>query len=89
MAENSKLLVHHCKCRTEPSLNSNHLDYYTVPGGSSAMGPVRVVYQPPPWVQMTTAVPPSQVDKGPEEWTVPPQVNLGNVPTCDVASSTT
>uniref|UniRef100_A0A8C4INL6 Inter-alpha-trypsin inhibitor heavy chain 2 n=1 Tax=Dicentrarchus labrax TaxID=13489 RepID=A0A8C4INL6_DICLA len=31
---------------------------------------VRVVYQPPPWVQMTTTAPPSQAEKGPEEWTL-------------------
>ncbi|KAM3587599.1 uncharacterized protein V6R79_009820 [Siganus canaliculatus] len=48
-------------------------------GGSSAssLAPVRVVYQPPPWVQMTTPAPPSQAEKGPEEWAVLPQkVNL-------------
>ncbi|XP_061662225.1 inter-alpha-trypsin inhibitor heavy chain H2 [Syngnathoides biaculeatus] len=37
---------------------------------------LKVVYQPPPWVQMTTPAPPSQVEKGPEEWTLPQQVNL-------------
>lgn len=46
---------------------------------SANMPPVRVVYQPPPWVQMTTPPPPSQAEKGPEEWTLPLQVNLGNV----------
>uniref|UniRef100_A0A8D3A0G3 Inter-alpha-trypsin inhibitor heavy chain 2 n=1 Tax=Scophthalmus maximus TaxID=52904 RepID=A0A8D3A0G3_SCOMX len=47
-------------------------------GGSPPNGhtPVPVVYQPPPWVQMTTPAPPSQVEKGPEEWTLPPTVNL-------------
>ncbi|XP_023251096.1 inter-alpha-trypsin inhibitor heavy chain H2 [Seriola lalandi dorsalis] len=47
-------------------------------GGSAGNGvaPVRVVYQPPPWVQMTTPAPPSQAEKGPEEWVVPQQVNL-------------
>lgn len=50
-------------------------------GGSSAAGPtpVRVVYQPPPWVQMTTPAPPSQAEKGPEEWTLPKRVTIGNV----------
>uniref|UniRef100_A0A4W6D828 Inter-alpha-trypsin inhibitor heavy chain 2 n=1 Tax=Lates calcarifer TaxID=8187 RepID=A0A4W6D828_LATCA len=37
---------------------------------------VRVVYQPPPWVQMTTPAPPSQAEKGPEEWTLPQKVTL-------------
>ncbi|XP_070709808.1 inter-alpha-trypsin inhibitor heavy chain H2 isoform X1 [Pempheris klunzingeri] len=47
-------------------------------GGSSSapLTPVRVVYQPPPWVQMTTTAPPSQAEKGPEEWAVPQRVNL-------------
>ncbi|XP_023134217.2 inter-alpha-trypsin inhibitor heavy chain H2 [Amphiprion ocellaris] len=47
-------------------------------GGSASSGlaPVRVVYQPPPWVQMTTPAPPSQANKGPEDWTLPQQVNL-------------
>ncbi|XP_036978169.1 inter-alpha-trypsin inhibitor heavy chain H2 [Acanthopagrus latus] len=47
-------------------------------GGSASSGlvPVPVVYQPPPWVQMTTTAPPSQVAKGPEEWALPQQVNL-------------
>uniref|UniRef100_UPI0037E74BA5 inter-alpha-trypsin inhibitor heavy chain H2 n=1 Tax=Semicossyphus pulcher TaxID=241346 RepID=UPI0037E74BA5 len=48
-------------------------------GGGSApsnLAPVRVVYQPPPWVQMTTTAPPSQAAKGPEEWAVPQRVNL-------------
>ncbi|XP_042367093.1 inter-alpha-trypsin inhibitor heavy chain H2 [Plectropomus leopardus] len=47
-------------------------------GGSSSNGlaPVRVLYQPPPWVQMTTTAPPSQAAKGPEEWALPQQVNL-------------
>ncbi|XP_035531345.1 inter-alpha-trypsin inhibitor heavy chain H2 [Morone saxatilis] len=48
-------------------------------GGGPAIngpGPVRVVYQPPPWVQMTTTAPPSQAEKGPEEWTLPLKVNL-------------
>uniref|UniRef100_A0A8C9ZM11 Inter-alpha-trypsin inhibitor heavy chain 2 n=1 Tax=Sander lucioperca TaxID=283035 RepID=A0A8C9ZM11_SANLU len=44
--------------------------------GSSGVAPVHVVYQPPPWVQMTTPAPPSQVVKGPEESTLPQQVNL-------------
>ncbi|XP_040002803.1 inter-alpha-trypsin inhibitor heavy chain H2 [Xiphias gladius] len=49
-----------------------------VGGGSASSGhsPVRVVYQPPPWVQMTTPAPPSQAEKGPEEWALPQQVNL-------------
>ncbi|KAM8885048.1 inter-alpha-trypsin inhibitor heavy chain H2 [Synchiropus picturatus] len=42
----------------------------------SGVSPVRVVYQPPPWVQQTTPVPPSPVEKGPEEWALPKQVNL-------------
>lgn len=52
-------------------------------GGSASSGPtpVRVVYQPPPWVQMTTPAPPSQAEKGPEEWTLPKKVNLGNTHT--------
>ena len=47
-------------------------------GGSASnnLAPVRVLYQPPPWVQMTTTAPPSQVEKGPQEWALPPQVNL-------------
>lgn len=50
-------------------------------GGSAPSGPtpVRVVYQPPPWVQMTTPAPPSQAEKGPEEWTLPKRVTIGNV----------
>nr|XP_057925357.1 inter-alpha-trypsin inhibitor heavy chain H2 isoform X2 [Doryrhamphus excisus] len=40
------------------------------------LNPVQLVYQPPPWVQMTTPAPPSPVQKGPEEWTLPGQVNL-------------
>ncbi|XP_029317778.1 inter-alpha-trypsin inhibitor heavy chain H2 [Cottoperca gobio] len=49
-----------------------------VGGGSASSGlaPVRVVYQPPPWVQMTTEAPPSQAAKGPEEWTLPQQITL-------------
>ncbi|XP_022063912.1 inter-alpha-trypsin inhibitor heavy chain H2 [Acanthochromis polyacanthus] len=43
---------------------------------SNNLAPVRVVYQPPPWVQMTTQAPPSQANKGPEDWTLPQQVNL-------------
>ncbi|XP_061817305.1 inter-alpha-trypsin inhibitor heavy chain H2 [Nerophis lumbriciformis] len=47
-------------------------------GGTKNPGlaPVRLVYQPPPWVQMTTPAPPSPVEKGPEEWTLPQKVNL-------------
>ncbi|XP_068442463.1 inter-alpha-trypsin inhibitor heavy chain H2 [Clinocottus analis] len=47
-------------------------------GGASPsnMGPVHVVYQPPPWVQMTTTAPPSQAVKGNVELTLPGQVNL-------------
>lgn len=41
------------------------------------VAPVQVLYQPPPWVQVTTPVPPSQVDKGPEEWVLPSKVHLG------------
>ncbi|CAJ1054572.1 inter-alpha-trypsin inhibitor heavy chain H2 [Xyrichtys novacula] len=48
------------------------------PGGSASsnMGPVQVVYQPPPWVQMTTTATPSEAAKGPEELAVPQQINL-------------
>uniref|UniRef100_A0A4W6D7W5 Inter-alpha-trypsin inhibitor heavy chain 2 n=1 Tax=Lates calcarifer TaxID=8187 RepID=A0A4W6D7W5_LATCA len=42
----------------------------------NGLSPVRVVYQPPPWVQMTTPAPPSQAEKGPEEWTLPQKVTL-------------
>ncbi|XP_037617091.1 inter-alpha-trypsin inhibitor heavy chain H2 isoform X2 [Sebastes umbrosus] len=47
-------------------------------GGSASSGPapVRVVYQPPPWVQMTTPAPEGMHATGHEEWTLPPQVNL-------------
>ncbi|XP_049616298.1 inter-alpha-trypsin inhibitor heavy chain H2 [Syngnathus scovelli] len=45
-------------------------------GGSRTLPPVKVVYQPPPWVQMTTPAPPSHVEKGPEEWTMLKTVNL-------------
>ncbi|XP_059181774.1 inter-alpha-trypsin inhibitor heavy chain H2 [Centropristis striata] len=47
-------------------------------GGSASAGlaPVRVVYQPPPWVQITTTPPPSQAAKGPEEYALPQTVNL-------------
>ncbi|XP_010727817.3 inter-alpha-trypsin inhibitor heavy chain H2 [Larimichthys crocea] len=45
-------------------------------GSPNGIAPVRVVYQPPPWVQMTTTPPPSQVEKGPEEWALPQQVTL-------------
>ncbi|XP_041636801.1 inter-alpha-trypsin inhibitor heavy chain H2 [Cheilinus undulatus] len=43
---------------------------------SSNLAPVRVVYQPPPWVQITTAATPSEAAKGPEELAVPQQINL-------------
>ncbi|XP_068611633.1 inter-alpha-trypsin inhibitor heavy chain H2 [Brachionichthys hirsutus] len=48
------------------------------PGGSTSPGKsqVQLVYQPPPWVQMTTPAPPSQAAKGPEEWALPGTVNL-------------
>lgn len=39
---------------------------------------VPIVYQVPPWVQMSTPAPPSSVEKGPVEWTVPEKVTLGN-----------
>ncbi|XP_075900272.1 inter-alpha-trypsin inhibitor heavy chain H2 isoform X2 [Nelusetta ayraudi] len=45
-------------------------------GGGLPVSPVQVVYQPPPWVQVTTPAPPSQVDKGPEVWALPSQVHL-------------
>uniref|UniRef100_H3D523 Inter-alpha-trypsin inhibitor heavy chain 2 n=1 Tax=Tetraodon nigroviridis TaxID=99883 RepID=H3D523_TETNG len=47
-------------------------------GGSVAPGPppVRVVYQPPPWVQMTTPAPPSQVEGGQVEQTLPGRVTI-------------
>lgn len=45
---------------------------------SSGPVPVRVIYQPPPWVQMTTPATPSQAEKGPEEWTLPKRVTIGN-----------
>ncbi|KAK5849054.1 hypothetical protein PBY51_008728 [Eleginops maclovinus] len=47
-------------------------------GGSSSLQPtpVEFVYQAPPWVQMTTNAPPSQVNKGPEEYALPLKVNL-------------
>ncbi|KAF3859379.1 hypothetical protein F7725_021778, partial [Dissostichus mawsoni] len=45
-------------------------------GSSSALNPVNVVYQAPPWVQMTTNAPPSQAVKGSEEYALPPKVNL-------------
>lgn len=47
-------------------------------GGFASPGvtKVGVVYQPPPWILMTTPAPPSQAEKGPEEWTIPQQVNL-------------
>lgn len=51
-------------------------------GGSSVphgLTPVRVAYQPPPWVQVTTPAPPSQAEKGPEEWTLPKRVTIGNI----------
>lgn len=57
-------------------------------GGSSGPAPVRVVYQPPPWVQMTTPAPPSQAEKGPEEWALPQKVNLGNARTHLLKSTT-
>lgn len=44
----------------------------------SGPSPVQVVYQPPPWVQMTTPAPLGEVEKGPVEWSLPQQVNLGN-----------
>jgi len=48
-------------------------------GGSASAGltPVRVLYQPPPWVQMTTPAPPSHAVKGPQDLLIlPPKVNL-------------
>ncbi|CAG5927326.1 unnamed protein product [Menidia menidia] len=47
-------------------------------GGSAFAGPapVSVVYQPPPWVHVTTPAPPHSIEKGPVEWTVPEKVNL-------------
>ncbi|XP_068995981.1 inter-alpha-trypsin inhibitor heavy chain H2 [Embiotoca jacksoni] len=49
-----------------------------VGGGMAPNGlaPVRVVYQPPPWVQITTLAPPSQAEKGPVELSLPQHVNL-------------
>lgn len=44
--------------------------------GSGALAPIQVVYQPPPWVQIATPAPPSQVDKGPQDELVPPKVTL-------------
>lgn len=46
-------------------------------GGFSGPTPVRVVYQPPPWVQMTTPAPPSEAEKGPEDTALPQRVNSG------------
>ncbi|XP_077449740.1 inter-alpha-trypsin inhibitor heavy chain H2 [Stigmatopora argus] len=45
-------------------------------GGSRLLPPVKMVYQPPPWVQMSTPAPPSHAIKGPEEWALPSRVNL-------------
>lgn len=41
-----------------------------------------VLYQPPPWVQISSTVPPGEeVVKGPEGVTLPPNVNFGNAHT--------
>ncbi|CAN9508439.1 unnamed protein product [Ophioblennius macclurei] len=45
-------------------------------GVGGGLAPVRVVYQPPPWVQMTTPATPSHAVKGPEEWALPERVIL-------------
>lgn len=52
-----------------------------VGGPGVPVSPVNVVYQPPPWVHMTTPPPPSQAEKGPEEWSLPEKVILGNTHT--------
>ncbi|XP_074554878.1 inter-alpha-trypsin inhibitor heavy chain H2 [Halichoeres trimaculatus] len=44
---------------------------------SSNLAPVRVVYAPPPWVQVATAATPSEAAKGPEEQAVPGRLALG------------
>ncbi|XP_060886487.1 inter-alpha-trypsin inhibitor heavy chain H2 [Labrus mixtus] len=48
------------------------------PGGSASanLAPVRVVYEPPPWVQTPTPSTPSEAAKGPEVLAVPPTINL-------------
>ncbi|KAM6895234.1 inter-alpha-trypsin inhibitor heavy chain H2 [Xenentodon cancila] len=38
--------------------------------------PVQLVYQPPPWVQMTTSTPLREVEKGPIEFHLPDKINL-------------
>uniref|UniRef100_A0A7N6A1B1 Inter-alpha-trypsin inhibitor heavy chain 2 n=1 Tax=Anabas testudineus TaxID=64144 RepID=A0A7N6A1B1_ANATE len=48
---------------------------------------VPIVYQVPPWVQMSTPAPPSSVEKGPVEWTVPEKVTLGVVVNGQLISS--
>ncbi|KAM4569507.1 inter-alpha-trypsin inhibitor heavy chain H2 [Odontesthes bonariensis] len=47
-------------------------------GGAAYTGPSpsHIVYQPPPWVQITTPSPPHAIEKGPVEWTVPDKVHL-------------
>ncbi|KAM9328088.1 inter-alpha-trypsin inhibitor heavy chain H2 [Pholidichthys leucotaenia] len=45
-------------------------------GPPSGPAPVHLVYQPPPWVQMTTPAPPSQVATRPEQITLPHKLNL-------------
>nr|XP_020468981.1 inter-alpha-trypsin inhibitor heavy chain H2 [Monopterus albus] len=44
---------------------------------ANGLTPSKVVYQPPPWVLMTTTAPPSQVETGPrEEQIVPHHINI-------------
>ena len=52
--------------------------YIGVGPGLTGPSPVQLVYQPPPWVQMTTPAPLNELEKGPVEWSLPQQVNLGN-----------
>lgn len=92
LADSPKDPKHGCcagQCRTDGAGHTRERDkrvyVFTVAGlglggGSAPAGPtpVRVVYQPPPWVQMTTPAPPSQAEKGPEEWTLPKRVTIGN-----------
>ncbi|KAK2859127.1 hypothetical protein Q5P01_003747 [Channa striata] len=45
-------------------------------GGGSSSRQLNIVYQPPPWVQISTTPTPSPFVHGTKEWAVLPQVNL-------------
>ncbi|XP_054480296.1 inter-alpha-trypsin inhibitor heavy chain H2 isoform X2 [Anoplopoma fimbria] len=45
-------------------------------GGGGGSLPMNVVYEPPPWVQMTTSAPPGEAREGPKEYVLPQKVTI-------------